>query len=109
MSKRVVLTSVEPLDQPMEPRTDIETKGEDISPAGQAIERAPSRTSTLIGLMRTQGGKSAAELAAAVGWQLHSVRGFISTLKKRPGLDVVVVKAGGVTRYEVRGQSGAQR
>ena len=69
----------------------------------QAPPRAPTRTTTLIGLMRAEGGASAADLAAAVGWQAHSVRGFISgTLKKRADLEVVVAKHDGVTRYRVR-------
>ena len=44
---------------------------------------------------------SRAEIAA-VGWQVHSVRGFIAgTLKKRTDLTVLAERKEGVTRYRV--------
>ena len=65
-------------------------------------ERRATRADTLIGLMRAEGGATAAELAAAVGWQVHSVRGFIAgTLKKRADLTVTTAKEDGATRYRV--------
>jgi hypothetical protein len=61
-----------------------------------------TRKQTLIDLMRVAEGATAAELGAAVGWQLHSVRGFIAgTLKKQPGLTVTAARTEGVTRYHV--------
>ena len=68
-----------------------------------------TRTDTLIARMRGEGGASAGELAQAVGWQVHSVRGFISgTLKKRAELEVTTDKVDGVTRYRVRDRQAAQ-
>ena len=65
-------------------------------------EHRVTRADTLIGLMRAEGGATAAELAAAVGWQVHSVRGFIAgTLKKRADLTVTTAKEDGATRYRV--------
>ena len=78
--------------------------------AGDAIEKvtpkAPgartSRSQTMIDLLRSDRGASAAELGAAVGWQVHSVRGFIAgTLKKRSDLTVTTERKDGVTRYRV--------
>lgn len=68
--------------------------------------RAPApkltRADQLIALMRADGGATAQELAAAVGWQVHSVRGFIAgTLKKRSDLTVAAQRMDGVTRYHV--------
>ena len=61
-----------------------------------------TRAQTLIDLMQSKSGASAAELAAAVGWQVHSVRGFIAgTLKKRSDLIVTTAKRDGITRYSV--------
>ena len=66
------------------------------------VVRPPTRTSLLITLMRAEGGTSAQSLAEAVGWQVHSVRGFISgTLKKRTDLVVTTRRVDGVTRYAV--------
>jgi hypothetical protein len=65
-------------------------------------ERRVTRADTLIALMRADGGATAAELGAAVGWQVHSVRGFIAgTLKKRSDLAVTAVRENGVTRYRI--------
>ena len=80
----------------------------DAAPTPQTASPAPSklarvtRGETLIGLMRSEGGASATELAAAVGWQIHSVRGFIAgSLKKRADLTVSTSRTDGVTRYSV--------
>ncbi len=61
----------------------------------------------LISLMRGDGGATAQALAEAVGWQVHSVRGFIAgALKKRPDLTVTAVRIEGVTRYSVQDANG---
>ena len=68
----------------------------------------PTRAATLIALMRDEGGKSAAELADAVGWQVHSIRGFIAgTLKKRADLEVVTTRQDKVTRHHIRDRAQA--
>jgi hypothetical protein len=85
------------------------TQGEMTSAAEQARPERASRTMTLTGLMRAESGATAAELAAAVGWQVHSVRGFISgTLKKRVDLEVIATKVDGVMRYQLRDRDRAQ-
>jgi hypothetical protein len=67
-----------------------------------------SRAETMIALMRSDDGASAVELATAVGWQVHSVRGFIAgTLKKRADLTVTATRQDGVTRYCVVDAEGA--
>jgi hypothetical protein len=61
-----------------------------------------TRSQTLIDMMRTDAGATAAELGAAVGWQVHSVRGFVAgTLRKRSDLTVLAERKDGVTRYRV--------
>jgi Protein of unknown function (DUF3489) len=65
-------------------------------------KRAATRADTLIALMSAEGGATAAELGAAVGWQVHSVRGFIAgNLKKRSDLTVTAVKQDGATHYRI--------
>lgn len=72
----------------------------------QPAAKRQTRSDALIALLREEGGKTAAELGAAVGWQVHSVRGFISgTLKKRQDLEVVSAKREGGMRYSVRDRS----
>lgn len=65
-----------------------------------ASEARATRRSTMIAMMREPEGATAAELGATVGWQRHSVRGFIAgTLKKRPGVEVLTKRSEAGTRY----------
>ena len=76
-------------------------KPDDLGALSQAPARA-TRKQTMIDLMRREGGATAAELGAAVAWQVHSVRGFIAgTLKKQSDLIVEAQRIDGVTRYSV--------
>jgi hypothetical protein len=84
--------------------------------AGDAAEKVTAkeptarttRSQTMIDLLRAESGASAAELSAAVGWQVHSVRGFIAgTLKKRSDLIVTAERKDGVTRYRVADRAPA--
>ncbi len=56
----------------------------------------PTKTATILKLLRRPKGASIAELQKATGWQPHSVRGAISgTLKKKLGLVVTSEKTEG--------------
>lgn len=87
------------------------SKGKAVDAASVIDVRASSRVTrsqTLINMMRAEGGASADELAKAIGWQVHSVRGFIAgTLKKRSDLAVTTVRSDKVTRYSIRDHEGA--
>lgn len=69
------------------------------------VETPPAkstRANQMIAMMRADTGATAKDIAAAVGWQVHSVRGFIAgTLKKRSDLTVMATRCDGVTRYSV--------
>jgi hypothetical protein len=59
-------------------------------------------------MMRSRQGATGQELAFAVGWQVQSVRGFISgTLKNRDDLEVSAAKIDGLTRYHLRTRKSA--
>lgn len=58
--------------------------------------RDNSKQAQLIGLLQSPDGATIAELADALGWQHHTVRGAIAgALKKKLGLDVVSEKVEG--------------
>lgn len=60
-----------------------------------AMARAASKASTLIALLKREGGATLEEMMGATGWQKHSVRGFMAgTLKKQHGLVVSSEKTG---------------
>lgn len=64
----------------------------------------PTKQDTLLAMMRRKEGASSAEMEKAVGWQSHSVRGLLGTMRvKRPDLVITATKAGKgePTRYHV--------
>ena len=63
-------------------------------PAASAADpRASSKQAQVIGLLQRSEGATIDEVAAAMGWQRHTVRGLISgALKKKLGLQVVSEK-----------------
>src|SRR5258708_6001526 len=61
--------------------------------SGAAGPRAGSKQAQVIDLLQRPDGATVDELATAMGWQRHTVRGLISgALKKKLGLDVVSEK-----------------
>ncbi len=66
--------------------------------------REGSKQAQLITMLQTPDGATIAEIAAAFGWQLHTVRGAIAgALKKKLGLDVTSEKIDGRGRvYRLR-------
>ena len=50
--------------------------------------RQQSKGATILELIRRAKGASLAEIMEATGWQAHSVRGFISTAGKKPGVRI---------------------
>ena len=63
---------------------------------GSRPSRADSKQARLIAMLQTTHGATVAEIAAAFGWQPHTVRGAIAgALKKRLGLAVTSAKVEG--------------
>jgi hypothetical protein len=57
--------------------------------------RDGSKKATVLALLRREGGATLGEIAHATDWQLHSIRGFLSTLGKKTGLKVESIKGEG--------------
>jgi hypothetical protein len=72
-----------------------------------AITPAPgagreSKQAKLIALLQRPSGATIADLVAATGWQVHSVRGVMSgALKKRLGLTITSEKGDGDRVYRI--------
>ena len=61
-----------------------------VEPEPAAGPRAGSKQAQVIGLLRRPQGVTVDEVAAAMGWQRHTVRGLISgALKKKLGLEII--------------------
>ena len=57
--------------------------------------RDGSKKAVVLALLRREGGATLGEIAQATDWQLHSIRGFLSTLGKKTGLKVESIKGEG--------------
>jgi hypothetical protein len=75
-----------------------------VSQNQQRRPRAGSKLAMLVRLLERDGGVTVDEMAAALGWQQHTIRGVMSgALVKRFGLVVVSVPAEGLGRvYRIR-------
>jgi len=76
-------------------------------PTGEVgTPRAGSKTEMVIALLRRQGGATAGEIERATGWSNTSMRGFVSGLKTKRGLDVGGAKHAGERRYWIGDANG---
>jgi hypothetical protein len=66
--------------------------------------RQRTKTQIALSLLERSKGASLAEMQNAMGWQAHSVRGFLSsTVRKMPGVILVSDKtANGPRRYHIQ-------
>lgn len=71
----------------------------------QPAAEAPARNtkiSTVVELLRRDGGADVSVISEATGWQAHSVRGAIAGhIKKKLGLTVLTEKVEGRTVYRI--------
>ena len=65
--------------------------------------RKSSKTEQAIAMMKRPGGATLKQLMDTLGWQAHTVRGFVAgTLTKKMGLTVASTKpAGGERTYSI--------
>ena len=71
------------------------------SPAAAAPERRPRKREIVLALLTRPEGASTAELMAATGWQPHTVRAALSTLRK-DGEVITRIGRGETMRYVAR-------
>ena len=62
---------------------------------------ALNKLDQLLAQLARAGGATIEELAAATGWQKHSVRGAMAGTLKRKGHEIASTKADGVRRYSL--------
>ena len=73
--------------------------------SSRSKKKRPTKTETVLKLLRRENGASMAQLQKATGWQPHSVRAALSGLRKQ-GIEIVRSKdQAGTTRYAVKGQA----
>jgi predicted transcriptional regulator len=57
---------------------------------GKGQPRADSKQEAVLTMLRRAEGATVAQIAEAMGWQQHTVRGFLAGLKKRPGITLEI-------------------
>jgi hypothetical protein len=80
------------------------TVGELTSAAG--ARRAPSKLDALVTLLQRPGGASLAEMVAATGWQVHSVRGALAGALRKRGHQISSQKIDTERRYSIGTPAG---
>lgn len=73
-----------------------------VQPTAKRVRQAasPTKSDLVISLLSRPNGTHASELLSATGWQLHSLRAFISGLRKR-GHAISRSKENGEARYVI--------
>ena len=72
-------------------------------PERQSDEKRPSKQAAVIAMLRRPEGATVDEVASAMGWQRHTVRGLFSgTLKKKLGLTLASVQEERGRVYRIR-------
>ena len=96
--------SVETAAPPKTPKGRRKPKEENASPPA----KAPTKIDVLLGLLRRPEGALITDLAAATGWQVHSVRGALAGhIKKKLALVVISEKTDAGRVYRVAPQEAA--
>jgi len=93
-------------------KAQIRSTGTNVSMRKRTDEKAKTtKSDTLLRLLRSKRGASVEELRRAVGWQSHSVRGFLSgTVRKKMGMTLVGERGkDGLQRYRIDASAGAGR
>jgi predicted transcriptional regulator len=74
------------------------------SPQLAAAAAAKTKCAAVLALLSSKEGTTITEIAAATGWQNHSVRGFLSgTVKKKLRHEVNSAVVDGERRYRIAG------
>ena len=63
-----------------------------------------TKSAAVLALLSAKDGTTITEIAAATGWQNHSVRGFLSgTVRKKLGREIASALVDGERRYRIAG------
>jgi hypothetical protein len=76
-------------------------KAQTVSPSHSAA-KPESKTAKVIALLRRENGATLEELVALTGWQPHTARAALTSLKKK-GYPIASEKTDGVRRYRADG------
>ncbi len=81
--------------------TTSEIKAKAVTPRGR--QRPQTKKQIALSLLQRSKGASIAEMQGAMGWQAHSVRGFLAgTVRKMPGVILLSEKSeSGPRRYRI--------
>jgi len=88
-------------DTPKLPRLRAKQPATVAAASASGASAKPSKLDRLAMLLKRPEGAGIDELAAAVGWQAHSVRGALAGALRKKGHVIVSEKRDGVRRYRI--------
>jgi hypothetical protein len=100
------------MSRPAKTKPAAKTTGKQLGRGKKPKSKAPADTgrktkqSTLLALLQRPEGATIAELAAAAGWQEHSVRGFLAGQIRKIGYTLISQKGESGRRYLVTAKKG---
>ncbi len=87
-----------------EPGPDDKQRKQEVGSGAAPVEpmppKAPSKTSTILGMLQHEGGTTLEEMVRATGWLPHTTRAALTGIRKK-GHEVVRSKFDGETRYAI--------
>lgn len=96
MTKPARKTTIKSIKAANSAKTTLPPRGATVTPR--------TKSATVLALLASKEGTTITEIAAATGWQNHSIRGFLSgTVKKKLGRQVASAVVDGARRYRISG------
>jgi hypothetical protein len=87
---------------PQAPKRTQRKKAEPKPAAGPKATREGSKTAQVVTMLQWEGGATLAEIMQKMGWQKHTVRGFMAGAMKKAGYSVESFKPeGGERSYRI--------
>ncbi len=99
-----------PSAKPKEPKTAKKTAAK--APAPKKAEKLSSKTMAIYAALKQNDGATVEELAKLTGWQNHSVRGFLSTIRSKNeiyAIDKFTRSDSGKTAYKLEEKDASNK
>ena len=70
--------------------------------------KQPSKTNTVLEMLKEKDGVTIAKIAEVTGWQPHTVRGTLANFKSKKSLNIISERIDGERRYFLKETTDAK-